>query len=185
MDEATVENKAQLRKQMLDRRDSLSRQEVLDLSRRVADMLFSEEHFRTADTVAFYLPKGNEVDTSFMIESVLKSKQVLVPVTNNEIEMVKFSSFKALQPGKFGVLEPSDKVRPLGFSDVVIVPGICFGLCMHRLGYGKGYYDRFLSRSPAFRVGLCFDFQIVEKLPSHENDQRMDMIITEKRMIRL
>ena len=54
---------------------------------------------------------------------------------------------------------------------------------MHRLGYGKGYYDDFLSSSHAHRIGICFDFQVVDKLPSHGNDQRMDEIITEKRVI--
>jgi 5-formyltetrahydrofolate cyclo-ligase len=67
----------------------------------------------------------------------------------------------------------------------VVVPGVSFGLCMHRLGYGKGYYDRFLSSSPAYRIGVCFDFQVVDRLPSHEDDERMDEIVTDKRIITL
>ncbi|MEW6722772.1 MAG: 5-formyltetrahydrofolate cyclo-ligase, partial [Candidatus Micrarchaeota archaeon] len=63
--------------------------------------------------------------------------------------------------------------------------GVAFGLCMHRLGYGKGYYDRFLSRSFAYRIGVCFDFQVEERLPRHDDDERMDEIITEKRIITL
>jgi 5-formyltetrahydrofolate cyclo-ligase len=62
---------------------------------------------------------------------------------------------------------------------------VSFGLCMHRLGYGKGYYDRYLAQSPAYRIGICFDFQIVERLPVHDDDERMDEIVTEKRVISL
>ena len=83
-------------------------------------------------------------------------------------------SFDSLKSGKYGILEPADRIPPSKEPDVIVVPGVSFGLCMHRLGYGKGYYDRFLSGSPAYRIGVCFDFQVVEKLPSHEDDERMD-----------
>jgi 5-formyltetrahydrofolate cyclo-ligase len=177
--------KAEVRASMLNMRNSLSTDEIVDKSLRIMDNLAAEEHFRNADTVSFYIPKGSEVDTTDLLGHVMNDKEILVPATNDEIEMVSFVSFDDLRPGKFGVPEPSKKIQPGSFSDVVLVPGVCFGLCMHRLGYGMGYYDRFLSRSPAYRIGLAYDFQIVEKLPSHENDQRMDMIITEKRIIKL
>lgn len=170
---------------MLKHRSTLTEEEVLEKSKEITNRLLGEEHFKNSETVAFYLPKGREVDTKIMMEEVIGEKEILVPVTNNEIEMVKFNSFEELVDGKFGVPEPNQKISPHTFSDVIIVPGVCFGLCMHRLGYGKGYYDRFLSHSPAYRIGVCYDFQIVEKLPSHENDQRMDMIITDKQVIRI
>ncbi len=179
------EAKAELRRAMLNRRNSLSRDEIVSKSLSILENLSDEEHFKNADTVAFYVPKGSEVDTTDIIDQVQKKKEILVPATNEEIEMVRFKSFDDLRPGKFGVPEPSEKLPPLSFSDVVLVPGVCFGLCMHRLGYGMGYYDRFLSRSPAYRIGLAYEFQILETLPAHENDQRMDMIITEKRIIKL
>ncbi len=180
-----VEAKAELRKNILQQRDALTDNEIQEKSRQIADRLFDEEHFANADTIAFYLTTGSEVDTQVMLESLIGKRDLLVPVTNSEIEMVQFNTFHDLVPGKFGVLEPKERLPPSGFADVVVVPGISFGLCMHRLGYGMGYYDRFLSRSPAYRIGVCFDFQVMEKLPSHENDQRMDMIITEKRIIKL
>jgi len=180
-----AEAKAELRKKMLTQRNSLDQDFVHESSKSIAEKLFAEEHFKNARTIAFYIPKGSEVDTRFMIDALEEDREILVPITKDEIEMVQLKSFDNLGPGRFGVPEPREKIPPSSFSDVVIVPGVAFGLCMHRLGYGLGYYDRFLSRSPAFRIGICYDFQVEEKLPTHENDQRMDMIITEKRIIKL
>ncbi|MFZ5501514.1 MAG: 5-formyltetrahydrofolate cyclo-ligase, partial [Candidatus Micrarchaeota archaeon] len=107
------------------------------------------------------------------------------------------SSFEDLKEGKFGILEPKTrnahaKSKPPkpktqntepSEPDIILVPGVAFGLCMHRLGYGKGYYDKHLAKSRAYRIGICFDFQVMESLPKHEDDQRMDEILTDKRAI--
>jgi len=176
--------KAALRSQMLAKRDALSRGEVETLSGAIAERLFASQRFKEAKIVAFYLPKGNEVDTAKMIEQTIAlGKEVLVPVTDHQITFFRFSSFQDLVPGKFNILEPKARNTPSKEADVVVIPGVSFGLCMHRLGYGKGYYDRYLANSPAYRIGICYDFQVVEKLPTHENDERMDEIITEKRII--
>jgi 5-formyltetrahydrofolate cyclo-ligase len=174
-----------LRKEMLKKRDSLSQAEMLPANSQIAKKLFSRPRFIEAKTIGFYIPKGNEADTRRMIEMALRSgKEVTIPVTNTKIEFFNFSSFEDLVPGKYGIPEPKERISPHNPPDLVIVPGVSFGLCMHRLGYGKGYYDEYLSRSFAYRIGICFDFQVVEKLPSHENDERMDEIITEKRIIK-
>ncbi|MFH1394288.1 MAG: 5-formyltetrahydrofolate cyclo-ligase [Candidatus Micrarchaeota archaeon] len=180
-----IEAKLELRKRLLAQRNSLPAEVIAESSKSIAEKLFDEEHFKNANTIAFYIPKGSEVETRFMMEALKDDREILVPVTTEEIEMVQLKSFDNLGPGKFGVLEPREKIPPKSFSDVVVVPGVAFGLCMHRLGYGLGYYDRFLAHSPAYRIGICYDFQVEEKLPTHENDQRMDMIITEKRVIKL
>jgi 5-formyltetrahydrofolate cyclo-ligase len=177
--------KEALRRRMLAERDSLGRAELGAMSEAIAEKLFSRPRFAEAGVVAFYLPKGSETDTSGMIRSALKlGKEVLVPVTSGEISFVRFTSFADLAPGRFGIPEPRTRnPEPPREPDLVVVPGIAFGLCMHRLGYGRGYYDRYLARSPAYRVGVCYDFQVVERLPRHDDDQRMDEIITEKRII--
>ena len=176
--------KDQLRKEMLAKRDALTPEQVKLFSEGIMKSLFSRPRFLEAKTIGLYLPKGNEVDTKEMIISALRmNKEVVVPVTNKKIEFFHFSSFDDLEKGKYGILEPKHRIKPCNEPDLVIVPGVSFGLCMHRLGYGKGYYDEYLSRSFAHRMGVCFDFQLVEKLPNHENDQRMDEIITEKRVI--
>jgi 5-formyltetrahydrofolate cyclo-ligase len=176
--------KISLRKKMLAKRDSLSKAEVTDMSEAITEKLLSHPRFMEAKVIGFYLPKGNEVDTRHMIEDALRAgKKVAVPVTGTTLAFCNFSSFKNLQKGKYDILEPKTKtpIEP----DLIIVPGVAFGLCMHRLGYGKGYYDSYLAHSSAYRIGICYDFQVVEKLPTHENDQRMDEIVTEKRVITL
>lgn len=178
--------KAALRKDMLSRRDALSALELSSFSGLIEQSLFSRPRFAEAGVVAFYIPKGNEVDTRGMMRrAIAEGKEVLLPVTDHKITLCRFSSFDSLVSGKYGIMEPRERTAPSREPDVIVVPGVSFGLCMHRLGYGKGYYDRFLSGSPAFRIGVCFDFQVVEKLPSHEDDERMDEIITEKRIITL
>ncbi len=178
--------KAALRKKMLGLRDSLPPGAQNSFSVLIEESLFSRPRFQEAGCVAFYLPKGSEVDTRKMISRALSAgKEVLLPITDHEINLFRFNSFDDLKPGRFGIMEPLQRIPPSKEPDVIVVPGVSFGLCMHRLGYGKGYDDRFLSRSPAFRIGVCFDFQLELKLPTHEDDERMDEIITEKRVITL
>jgi 5-formyltetrahydrofolate cyclo-ligase len=176
--------KAQLRRRILSTRESLTGEQRLRLSDQIRMKLFSRPRFQEARYVAFYLCKGSEVDTREMILEAQKlGKEVLVPVTNDRIEFYHFISFEDLQEGKYGILEPKSRVEPCKPPDLVIVPGICFGLCMHRIGYGKGHYDEYLGKAFAYRIGLCYDFQVLDSLPRHENDQRMDEIITEQRII--
>jgi 5-formyltetrahydrofolate cyclo-ligase len=176
--------KAALRKKILEMRDSLTQDEISSKSRAIMKTLFSMPRFKEAKVVAFYLPKGSEVDAGMMVKEALRlGKEVVVPVTDHKITFYKFKSFDDLKKGKYGILEPKTREKPSKPPDIILIPGTCFGLCMHRVGYGKGYYDDYLGKSFSYRIGLCFDFQLVEKLPTHENDQRMDEIITEKRII--
>ena len=173
-----------LRKEMLAKRNLLSQEDVKRMSDAIMVELFSRSSFKEARTIGLYLPKGNEVDTTNMIIKALQiGKEVVVPVTDHKISFYHFSSFDDLKKGKYGIPEPKTKIKPCNEPDLIVVPGIAFGLCMHRLGYGKGYYDRYLLTSTACRIGICYDFQIVEKLPNHSDDQRMDEIVTEKRVI--
>jgi 5-formyltetrahydrofolate cyclo-ligase len=178
--------KEALRREMLKKRDSLSKEEAATLGDAIAEALFKTPRFIEAKRVAFYIAKGSEADTRMMIFRAAQArKEILIPATDHKITFYKFSSFTDLKPGKYGIPEPQTRTEPSAEPDVVVVPGIVFGLCMHRLGYGKGYYDKYLSSSPAYRIGICYDFQVVDKLPTHENDERMDEIITDKRIIKL
>jgi 5-formyltetrahydrofolate cyclo-ligase len=178
--------KAILRQEMLARRNSLSDEARKEKSGAIMEKLFSERHFREAKCVALYMPIGNEVDTRQMITGAAAAgKEVVLPVvaSDHHLELRKFQSFESMRKGRFAILEPVGEERPPEDPHVIVLPGVAFGLCMHRLGYGKGYYDRLLARLPSFRIGICFDLQVVERLPRHSDDQRMNMIITEKREI--
>lgn len=178
--------KAKLRKQMLDKRNAISEDEGGERTEAIMKKLFSEPHFDTAKCVAFYMSFGSEVGTREMIRKAVEmKKEVCLPVviSDDHLELYRFESFDDLKPGRFRILEPGDRKPPSREPDVIVIPGVAFGLCMHRLGYGKGYYDRLLARLPSYRIGICFDFQLVESLPKHEDDQRMHKIITDKREI--
>jgi len=179
-----AESKAQLRKQMLMKRNALSEKEIKEKSREIKEKLFSLPEFKEAETVAFYISKGSEVATREMIdEAIEKGKEIVVPVTNDEIEFVKYSS--NLKIGKFGVPEPEHRVPEEKEPDLVILPGLAFDLDLHRLGYGKGYYDKKLKSMKSKRIGICFDLQVVDAIPRHEHDERLDLTITEKRKIEI
>jgi len=178
--------KAELRKKMLAQRNAIDDGERKRNSGAIMERLFSEPHFQVAKCVAFYMPIGSEVDTKGMVEEAVKQgKEVLLPLVadDHHIELYRFMSFYELKPGRFKIPEPTSNVPPTRLPEVVVLPGVAFGLCMHRLGYGRGYYDRLLAKLPSYRIGICYDFQVVEKLPKHEDDQRVDKIITEKRGI--
>lgn len=180
-----TEAKRILRNNILAVRKSLTPEQMKERSKKVEEKLFGIEQFKKAKTIAFYIPLHNEVETRSMIERALKEgKEVLVPVTNDEIKMCRFTSFDDLVPGKFGVPEPEKKTPKDHDAEVVIVPGIAFGLCMHRIGYGKGYYDKYFKKSKAYGIGICHDFQVVDELPRHKHDVPMDLIITDKRLIK-
>lgn len=177
------EAKAKIRKEMLDKRNSMNEDERAESVVAIMKRLLDEPHFANAKTVALYMSKGSEVETREILKAALeRKKEVCLPVVNGEhLELYCFESFEDLLPGKFGILEPGNRIPPSKEPDVIIIPGVAFGLCMHRLGYGKGYYDRLLAKLPSYRLGICFDFQVMENLPKHEDDQRMHKILTEKR----
>ena len=177
--------KAELRKSMLAKRLALWQDYIEEAGKKIFGRLCAEEKFKKAQAVAFYFPINNEVNTTTMIREAAKTKEILLPVTNHEIALFTFTSFDELKIGKYGIMEPSRGNAATREPDVIIVPGVAFGICMQRLGYGKGYYDRLLRKLPSYRIGLAYDFQVVEELPQHKDDERMDIILTEKRRITL
>ena len=135
----------------------------------------------------FFVSFNNEIDTHGMIEDALKNKIVVVPkVLHHEIEPSVIISFDNLIPsGKFGILEPIEAMKiPWKKIDLVLVPGIVFDKNGHRIGYGLGFYDKFLKKVPkAIKIGLAFDFQIVDKVPREEHDVPVDLVVTDKEVI--
>lgn len=148
--------------------------------------------YRKARAVMFFVTHGSEVITEPMIErSWMKMKDVVVPRVHrasDRLHAARIASIeKDLEIGTFGVREPKKTCRRAGPGtiDLVIVPGLAFDRAGHRLGYGKGYYDRWLKKIPAEkRIGVCFEFQVVDRLPSDGHDVPVAAVITERRTIR-
>lgn len=177
-------------------RFKLSRAEVLSKSAEIQKRLFDLPEFKRAKTVSFYVAKGNEVQTEQMIKDSIKmGKRGLVPIVDEVSGRLVFSELRnydtELEPGAFGVLEPKPECRrivPLGETELIVVPGIAFDKHGHRLGHGKGYYDRFLRevfsiKPNVFAIGLAFDFQILEECPHNHDDILVYKIVTERRVI--
>lgn len=181
-------DKVTIRKKMLSSRNGMSRKEIEDKSAAIARKLFRCPVFKKAKRVMFYAAFKNEVETSAMIKRALdEKKEVFVPrVEGSEILAVKISCCGELSHGSFGIKEPRGTAKPLHASDLkfgaIIIPGIAFDTECNRLGFGKGYYDRFLARAAGLKIGLAYGFQITEKLPVSKNDIKTDMVITEEKI---
>lgn len=183
--------KRSLRQQMLTQRRALSHDEWLTSSRLAQQGILSLEEYREAACIALYAPAHNETDTSAILLAAFQSgKRVLYPaVCGHEMVLRHVEGMSSLAEGSFGILEPC----PTGIdhtaetADLIVVPGVAFDGDGHRVGYGKGFYDRFL-RHPGRRahlVGLCHDFQLIEgKIPAEGHDIRMEIIVTDRRIIR-
>lgn len=184
--------KRTLRQQILARRRELTHEKWLESSRRAEQQLTSLTEFSGAECIALYAPAHNEIDTSGILEAAFTAgKRVLYPaVCGHHMVFRQVEGLHCLQEGCFGILEPC----PTGIDhladepDLIVVPGVAFDRHGHRIGYGKGYYDRFLlhpGRS-AHLVGLCHDFQLVETdIPAEEHDIRMEIIVTDQRVVRI
>ena len=171
---------AQLKKQTSELRQKRSELIIEKLKRR--------SEFRKSIGTMFYIATPHEVDTKpLILEALGEGSKVIVPYVNRKtdslmpIQMHDFG--RDLSPGSYGILEPQpDLVGPfdLNHLDLVLVPGIAFDRRGHRLGRGKGYYDRFLKTLPPHVkcFGLAFDFQIVKSVPTDEFDMSVDRIIT-------
>lgn len=180
-------NKFITRKEIKDKRAFMSPELVKRLSGEIARQLFVTEEYRDADTVCFYISTKNEVDTMDMITHALRNgKRVAAPkVRGKEMDFIEFSEKAALREGAFGILEPEGgKVMDTRHA-LLIMPGVAFDESCNRIGYGGGFYDRYLANHVVkAKIALAYEIQIVEKLETEHFDVRPDMIITEKRIIR-
>jgi 5-formyltetrahydrofolate cyclo-ligase len=152
----------------------------------IAEQFWQLPVIQKARSILFYASMPGEVDTLAMIEkAIFLGKRVSLPIVeHNQRKLIPtvISSMEDVHKTKHGVLEPHyDPDRELGFKDIdaVIVPGLAFDKKFNRLGRGAGYYDRFLSTLPktVTTVGLAFDFQLTESLPSEAHDVRLSQII--------
>ncbi len=180
--------KSELRKEVKAQRRSIADKKSSD--KRIADLLFKSEFYINADTILTYVSLPDEIETDYIIENaLLNNKRVAVPYCvddNGHMEFYLVNSLNDLQAGSFGVREPDiNKCKRLDTFEhsIIIVPALCFDKNGYRLGYGKGYYDRFLQNYPFISVGLCYNSLVKTQLPTDEHDQRVNCIITEDRIL--
>ncbi len=187
-----MDNKIKLRKNLLSQREEMEKQEVEKQSKKIMENLIKVPAFLESKVVMIYLSFQNEVDTNEIIDWCFKQgKEVVIPycvVGTREIIPCKLDTErKGLVKSKYGIWEPSKDSRiPVDIEniDTIIVPGVGFDKDCNRLGFGGGYYDRFLikrnKKSPA--IAICYENQIVESVPTDNYDIPMDMVVTENRI---
>ncbi|MFC0014821.1 MULTISPECIES: 5-formyltetrahydrofolate cyclo-ligase [Allobacillus] len=147
--------------------------------------------WQEADTVALTIPRNNELNVEEIIKAAWKSgKQVVIPKCfpkkDHHMEFYLYTNKKELENVYLDLYEPKDrreKIVDKDFIDLIIVPGLLFDPKGYRIGYGGGYYDRYLVDYPNSTVSLAMEEQIVQYIPFDDNDIPVDFIITEDRMI--
>ena len=179
-------NKNELRALMRERKQQFTQQQLGEQSAIVVSHM--REYLMLMDNIVAYYSLPDEVCTHQLLdELVTAGKTVYLPKVVSDTEMVlcQYTGRDSLQKGAFDIMEPTGPVLPKDkYEDirVVLVPGMAFDKEKHRLGRGKGYYDRFLNSFPKPRhavfYGVCFDFQCVDAIPVDEYDVCMDGLIS-------
>lgn len=157
------------------------------LDAQIQIQLLSLSEYVTSKKIFIYISKDFEIDTVPVIRAALsEGKLVATPRCiegTNEMMFHMVNSRDDVLPGFFGVLEPNEKTCPVieDFSDgICIVPGFCFDNAGYRIGFGKGYYDRFLSNFKGITLGLCYSQCVVNQLPRNKFDRPVDFLVTDK-----
>ena len=182
------EEKKLLRKKILKLRDSIPPGDRIEYSTKIAECIFCESKYVRANNVLIYNHFGSEVRCDYIFSKSLKDgKNVFFPKVEGEyMTFYKITSAEQLEAGYKGILEPfgnTGRFEQIGKS-IIIVPGTVFGQDGYRIGYGKGYYDKFLASVPdIYKIGVCFSVQLVDKVPRDQYDVQMDEIICENRIL--
>lgn len=154
---------------------------------RITERVLNNPYVRNADTILIYVSYGSETDTLSIIKNLLESgKKVAVPrcLRNGIMEFIYINSLDNLTAGAFGIPEPSGNQKAVITQNTVcIVPALSFSMDGTRLGYGGGYYDRFLESKNIYTIGICFDEMLSDNLPSEKHDIKIKTVITEERTV--
>jgi len=184
--------KSVIRREMVARRNSLTHEEVMEKSAMIQKRVLELPIYQESSTIGLYASFNNEVSTSLIFDEALKDrKQVLFPCIRRETKDLVFFPVQGrdeLELGPFGVMVPSCRNGGGSFieeADLLLIPGVCYDTKGGRLGYGGGFYDRSLGKvvELPFIAALAYEFQILDEVPMHQHDIRVDAIITEQRVI--
>ena len=164
-------------------------------NRQITDRLLALPEYQSAALVMWYIDVRDEVETRHALpESLASGKGVVVPYcVDDELDLFHLDSMEELETGKFGILEPKTSLRKIATKkpsvdeiDLIVVPGVAFGMDGGRIGHGKGYYDKLLSKvkSETALIGLAMQCQMFDEVPMQAHDIYMDKVVTEERVYR-
>lgn len=176
--------KYEIRNKIKALRIALDEAEKIAAADAVFERLENTAAFQLAEKILMYHSLPDELETRRFLNKWKSHKKFFLPRVNGvNLELLPYEESR-LEIGSFHIEEPSGKdTHPIEEIEVVIVPGVAFDRKGKRLGRGKGFYDRLLQSAKVTKIGVGYDFQLVNELPSEEHDVPMDMIITEKTTI--
>ncbi len=183
------EIKASLRRKMLAERSAFSSDECMRLSKIICESFIETKEYRDAKTILLYKAYNNEVDTDLIFERAMADgKSVAYPVSTvfagvPEMTFYEVDDLSKLIEGYKGIKEPDANGRAKPFTkkaDICVAPGVVFDRLCHRIGYGKGFYDRYIKQStPGKVIALAYEIQMADDFDTEENDRTVDMVITD------
>ncbi|MDT8715222.1 5-formyltetrahydrofolate cyclo-ligase [Clostridium sp. 19966] len=179
--------KAGVRKYIFDLRADMDKDVKKIKDEKIYSSLIGSQHFNEAKCIFAFVSFQNEVNTHKFIDYALKQgKTLAVPLVISKergMAAVVIDSLKELRPNKMGILEPENyegKILNPNEIDLMIVPGLAFEKSGGRIGYGGGFYDRYIPKlkKDAVKIGVAYDFQILDSIPMYEHDMKVDYVIT-------
>ena len=177
--------KKSLRKLLLEKRDGTSFDLMKIASEKISKKLKKIRTFRDAQKIGAYYPIGSEILTQDIIQELLSDgKEVFLPrVSGENMDFKKISDFSSLESGSFEIMEPKIECETENNLDVILVPTVGITPKGVRLGYGHGFYDRFLSNHKISTISLTLEKQVVKNIPKSNHDILIDWVVTEDRII--
>ncbi len=175
------DTKASLRRIQLERRDNTSEDMLNIAAEKIQNRLKEIKAYHNAKDIGIYYSIGSEIPTRHIIEELISSgRHVCLPkVTKGNIEFKEITDFANLERGSFGIMEPKDRCPTKDSLDVVLVPAICMAPNGARLGYGLGFYDRYLEMYDTPSIALLLEKQMVRNIQQTNTDRAINWIVTE------
>jgi len=175
-----------LRKHLLEKRDAMSFEIMGIHAQKILSKLKTMKSFSEAKSIGCYYSIGSEVQTNNIIKFLLNEKKIvsLPKVSDDTMVFRKIENVTKLEKGNFNISEPKENCPIEENHDVILVP--CIGLDNNgnRLGYGYGFYDRYLTKNDSTKIALTYSKQIVKSIPTSKYDVKMDWIVTETDIIK-
>lgn len=179
--------KDKIRRIIKEKRNALTEESKKIKDDKIFTKIINNEYYKKSNVIFFYVSFQGEVDTHELIKYSLNiGKTICVPkvISKKEgMEAIKINFFNELKNGKYDILEPKDSCNKIYTNDIelILMPGVAFDKNGGRIGYGGGFYDRFLNKidSRIPKIALAYDFQVFENIPCEEHDIKVDGIITD------
>ena len=177
--------KESLRNLLLEKRDNTSFDLMKIVSGKIQKKLKKIFAFKNAQKIGVYYPIGSEVFTQDIIQELIsQGKEVFLPkVVGEKMEFRKIEDFSSLEQGNFDIMEPKDGCPTDNNLDVILVPTVGISPSGVRLGYGHGFYDKFLAENKTTTISLTYEKQIIKNIPKSDHDVLIDWIVTEDQVL--